>query len=460
MIIKFGTDGWRAVIGEDFIPDNIAAVVQAYADLYPSLPRAGEPVYVGYDRRNQSPESAKLVAQVLVGNGIPVVMSEQYCPTPCVSWMIKDQKAAAGIMVTASHNPPKWNGIKFKESYGGAANPAFTDPIEAKIQKNQSAGKTPKTAALDASPLFKTFNPHKEYMQQLARMVDIEKIRASGLRPLHDPLFGSGVNFLPDLLGGQVTQIHTAHDTNFGGLHPEPIRPYVDEAMAVMAKGGFDIAVITDGDADRIGALDEKGNYITTHVIYALLLLNAIERKKWRGGVIKSITTTQMLDRICQKYGRELKVSPVGFKYISSMLNTPGMMVGGEESGGIAFPMHVCERDGLLCALMLMELMADTGKTMTQLVADVQEKFGPVAYKRGDLTLDAATIAKAKDQLAKSHVTEIGGMKVKRLTTLDGYHFLREDDSWLMIRPSGYCAPTRRPVHRKNAISSSLKPAR
>lgn len=435
--IKFGTDGWRAVIGDDFIPENIGAIIQAYADLYPTLPRAGEPVYVGYDRREKSPESAKLVAEVLVANGIPVVLSEQFCPTPCVSWMVKTQKAAAGIMVTASHNPPSWNGIKFKESYGGAAAPAFTDPIEAQIAKNQAAGKKYKTASIEGSKLFKTFNPHKDYIQQLAGMVDIDKIKASGVKILHDPMYGAGVDFLPDLLGNQVSQIHTAHDTSFGGIHPEPIRPYVDEAMNTMAKGSYDLCVITDGDADRIGALDEKGNYVTTHLIYALLLLNAIERKKMQGNVIKSITTTQVIDRICQKYGRSLQVTPVGFKHISPALNVPDKMVGGEESGGIAFPIHVCERDGLLCALMLAELMATTGKTMTQLVADVQERFGPVAYKRIDLKLDPEKITVAKERLAKGGITELCGQKVKKLTTIDGYHYLRDDDSWLMIRPSG-----------------------
>lgn len=437
MTIKFGTDGWRAIIGEDFIPENIAQVIQAYADLYPTLPRAGEPVTIGFDRRNQSPESAKLVAQVLVGNGIPVVLSEQFCPTPAVSWMVKEDKGASGIMVTASHNPPKWNGIKFKESYGGAAAPAFTDPIEAQIQKNQATGKKPKTAALDGSKRFKTFNPHGAYIKHLASLVEVGRIKASGLRALHDPLFGAGTDFLPDLIGNCVTQIHTAADTNFGGLHPEPIRPYVDEAMAVMAKGGYDICVITDGDADRIGALDEKGNYVTSHLIFALLLLNAIERKKWTGNVIKSITTTQMIDRICRQYGRELTTTPVGFKHISPALNRPGMMIGGEESGGIGFPLHVCERDGLLCALMLMELMAVTGKTMTQLIADVQERFGPVAYKRIDLKLDAGTVDRAKENLAKAQPSTLCGMAVKQLNKMDGHHFLREDDSWLLIRGSG-----------------------
>ncbi len=437
MTIKFGTDGWRAIIGEDFTPENIAQVMQAYADLYPNLPRAGQPVYIGYDRRNQSPESAKLVAQILVGNSIPVVLSEQFCPTPAISWMIKEDKGAAGIMVTASHNPPKWNGIKFKESYGGAAAPSFTDPIEAQIAKNQAAGKKPKTATLEGSKFYKTFNPHKDYVQQLGRLVETGKIKASGLRALHDPLYGAGTDFLPDMIGDCVTQIHTAADTNFGGLHPEPIRPYVDEAMTVMTKGGYDICVITDGDADRIGALDEKGNYVTSHLVYALLLLNAIERKKWTGNVVKSITTTQMIDRICRKYGRGLIVTPVGFKFISPALNQAGMMMGGEESGGIGFPIHVCERDGLLCALMLMELMANTGKPMTQLIADVQEHFGPVAYRRIDLKLDTETVARAKERLAKADPKTLCDLSVKQINRLDGTHFLRSDDSWLLIRASG-----------------------
>lgn len=436
--IKFGTDGWRAVIGEDFIPENIGKVIQAFADIYPNLPEAGKPVYIGYDRRAKSKETAELIASVLVANNIKTRLSTQFCPTPCVSWHVNTDKGAAGIMVTASHNPPKWNGIKFKESYGGAASPAYTDPIEAQITANDKTGKRPKTAKLQG-PLFETYNPHGAYITSLKGWANLKLIRDSKFKILAEPMYGSGTDYFPEFFEDSVTQIHTEADTNFGGIQPEPIIPHVNGAIEVMKSRKYDICVITDGDADRIGAIDEKGNYVTSHFIFSLLIKHLVESRGWKGKIIKSITTTQMINRLCRKYGMELVTTPVGFKYISPALNDPKVLMGGEESGGIGIPRHVCERDGLLCGLLLTEMMAMRERHLSELIEEMQKDVGPVAYKRVDMHLDHATIDIARKNLKEKSggIKELCGMKVKKLDLMDGYHFLREDDSWLLVRPSG-----------------------
>lgn len=435
MTIAFGTDGWRAVVGRDFTPENVTRIIQAFADLYPTLPEAGRPVVVGYDRRNQSPETAQLVAELLTANGIETYVSSDFCTTPAVSWMVTHLKAAAGIMVTASHNPPNWNGIKFKESYGGAASPAYTDPIEAQIGKHDGLASA-KASAWQATPLLHRFDPHGAYVDQLRSLVDLAAIRRADPRVLFDPMYGAGAGYLSRMLDG-VTEIHGQRDLLFGGIHPEPIVPYVNEAIATMRGGGFDVCVITDGDADRIGAIDETGRYITSHEIFALLLHHVLTVRGWQGNVVKSITTTRMIERICKQFGLALTTTPVGFKYISPAINAPGMLAGGEESGGIGFPRHVCERDGLLCALLLLEAMALRKKPMSALVAEVQEHYGPCLYRRVDLQLTPEQMATARQQLDKNPPSTLCGQAVVHVNRIDGFHFLRTDDSWLLMRPSG-----------------------
>lgn len=438
MTIRFGTDGWRAVIGKDFTPENVAAMAQAFATIYPDLKEAGLPIIVGYDRRNKSKESAQLIAQVLTANGITTWLSNDYCPTPCVSWMTVEHNAAAGIMVTASHNPPIWNGIKFKESYGGAASPDYTQPIEKQIDANAAKNKTPKMVDLANNKKLNLFDPHQEYVTHLKSMVDMNAIRQSGIQVMADPMYGAGVGFFADLLGDQVTQIHTEADPNFGGLHPEPILPYVQGAIEAMKKQkGFHACLITDGDADRIGAIDENGNYITSHEIYSLLLQHVVQHRGWTGKVIKSISTTVMIDRLCAQMGLPLQVTPIGFKHISPAMNVPGILAGGEESGGIGFPKHLCERDGLFCALLLLEMMAVKNKTMGQLVTTLQKEAGPCCYRRIDITISREKIEAIKIKLATEKLETLAGQKIKKRTLIDGTHYQMEDDSWLLIRPSG-----------------------
>lgn len=447
MNIKFGTDGWRAVIDKDFTPENVARMIHAFAVVYPTLPEAGQPIIVGYDRRDRSPETAELITKILTSHGIETFLSSDYCTTPCVSWNVVHKRAAAGIMVTASHNPPHWNGIKFKESYGGAASAEYLEPIEKEIAKNPNSNTNP-----TANPkLIKSFDPTGEYFDQLREFVNISEINKANFKILHDPMFGSAVGGLSKLIEN-VTEIHSAHDITFGGLHPEPIRPYVDEAINKMKDGNFDICIVHDGDADRVGLIDENGKYITTHEVYAMLLDHAFETRGWSGNLVKSITTTQMIDRISRKYKVSLKVTPVGFKYISPALKEPGTLAGGEESGGFGFPKHVCERDGLICGLMLLEAMAKRGKKISELVEDVQKKYGPTFYRRIDLKLSPEQMSKAKSELTIFKPKELCGKPIREINTIDGFHFLREDDSWLLMRASGT-----EPLYRTYAEAASAE---
>jgi phosphomannomutase len=435
--IKFGTDGWRAVVGEDFTPENISKVAQAFADLYPSIEGTGKAVVIGYDRRNQSPEAAYLIASILLANGIEVMLSDGFCPTPTVSWYVKEKKLTAGIMVTASHNPPKWNGIKFKENYGGSASGEYCMAIEDRIDANERSGRKALIDKLDGHPKLKKFNPYGEYMESFARFVDVDRIRRSGFKIMFDPLFGSGCHYMTKLLGTTVSEIHTAADTNFGGLNPEPIPPNANELIERVRGGGFSCGLLTDGDADRAGAVDERGNFVTTHEVYSLLIRHVVENKGWKGEIIKSISTTRMVDRLANRFGLKLTTTPVGFKYISPAMKRPGVLVGGEESGGFGFPRHIPERDGVFSDLLLLEYMATAKKPLGQLVSDLQREFGPCRYRRIDNHLDLDTIRKVRAKMETLDIKSVGRRKVVRHETMDGHHFLFDDDSWLLFRASG-----------------------
>ncbi len=397
----------------------------------------GHPVVIGYDRRNQSPEAAKLIASVLLGNDIKVILCNTFCPTPAVSWYVKKKKLTAGIMVTASHNPASWNGIKFKESYGGAASGEYCKPIEDKIEENDQKGFQAKTASLEGNPNLSTFDPYGEYMQSFTEFVDMDLIKNSNFRIMFDPLFGSGCGYMTKLLGSMIEEIHNVADTNFGGLNPEPIPPHANELMERVKAGDFSCGLLTDGDADRAGAVDENGNFVTTHEVYSLLIRHAIENKGWKGKIIKSISTTQMINRIAKRYGMECETTPVGFKYISPAMNDPSVMVGGEESGGFGFPKHIPERDGVFSDLMLLEYMATAKKPLGELVSDLQSEFGPTKYRRMDFHLDSETIKRVREKMNELDIKEVGKRKVVCHESMDGHHFLFDDDAWLLFRASG-----------------------
>lgn len=435
--IKFGTDGWRAIIGEDFTPENVTKVIQAFSDLYAAS--SNKLVYVGFDRRRVSDSTAKLVSRVLAANGFDVRLSADFCPTPCVSWLVKTGKALAGVMVTASHNPPTWNGIKFKESYGGAASPEYTGRIEDRIAKNegQPPRDYPSYEALIADKKIQIFDPRATYVAHLKNFIDVGLVNARGYKIAVDPLFGAGTNYIQDVLGTPLLQIHTEADPNFGGLNPEPIEKNLTAFKDFILKNKADVGLATDGDADRIGALDDQGEFVNSHQIFALLLKHHVTHRKLKGAVVKSVSATQWIDKLCAKYGLEVVETPIGFKYISQELLKRDALMGGEESGGISLREHVHERDGVLNGLLIVEMMALNGKSLAGLLADLYAEFGRFCFDRNDYHLTDAKVGEIRALMARQEIREVGGKAVTRYNTLDGTKVFFKDESWLLVRASG-----------------------
>lgn len=453
MAIKFGTDGWRAIIGEEFTYENVRKVIQAFCDLNKRFRAQG--VIIGYDRRFSGKLFTEAATEVLLGNGFKVLLSEDFCPTPCISWMTKKKKALAGIVITASHNPFQWNGVKFKESYGGSASPEYTGKIEAQIKKNDRAKVEPKRITLEKGKqkkLLKYFHPHGEYLGQLKKMVDLPKIRRSKIKAVVDPIYGAGCGFFTKLLGSQVIEVRGDENPTFGGVNPEPIGPNLELAMKAVKKHRAQIGLATDGDADRIGAIDEKGGFVNSHQIFSLILKHLITVKKWKGDVIKTVSTTQMIDRLGKKYGSKVIETPIGFKFICQEFRKTKPLMGGEESGGIGFAKHVYERDGILSGLFLLEILAHHKKPLSKIIDELQKECGPFYFRRDDIHLPKKKIEKLKARMANGVAPVFAPLKLKKKNFRDGYKFLLSDDSWLLIRPSGT-----EPLLRVYAEASSNK---
>ncbi|MBF0104064.1 MAG: phosphoglucomutase/phosphomannomutase family protein [Deltaproteobacteria bacterium] len=436
--IKFGTDGWRAVIDRDFNAQNVARVVQGFCDVKQA--EKNRLVYVGYDRRKMSNSMAALAAQILAANGFDVKLSNQFCPTPCISWMVKTTHALAGVVITASHNPAQWNGVKFKEATGCAASTEFTREIEHQIQKNTTDKRAPLTgnfADLLQSRRIVYFDPMGDYVDHLKKFVDVPLINSQNYRIVYDPLFGSGAGFIGRVLGTEITQIHAEDDVTFGGLNPEPIAQNTALLREEVLEHGAHIGLATDGDADRIGAFDEKGAFVNSHQIFALLLLHNLRYRGGSGAVVKSITTTELIRKICDKAGMDLIETPVGFKYISQELIKHNALMGGEESGGISIREHVHERDGVLNALLLLEIMAVNGKSLSEMICAMDAEFGKFFYMRNDYHLAREKINQIDAEARRQQIAEVGGVPVSRYDLMDGVKIYFADYSWLFIRASG-----------------------
>lgn len=434
--IKFGTDGWRARIAEDYTFENVRRVIHAFAHFLGEK-GGSKTLYVGYDRRFLSKEFAQAAVENLVDHDFEVHLSNDFCPTPCISWLVKENKAAAGVVITASHNPFDWNGIKFKESYGGSASSEYCQAIEGCIEKQKDI--LPSRVPFEkAREKIAFFDPHKEYLQQLKKMVDLKKIQKAGWKIATDPLYGSGSGYFRKLLGEQVHEIHGEENPNFGGLNPEPNAKNLSELMDVVRRRDCDIGLATDGDADRIGAVDEKGQFVDSHHCFSLILKHLIEVKQWPGEVVTTVSTTNMVKEIAKKHGRRFHDMPVGFKNICKKLQEIEPLIAGEESGGIAVCKHVYERDGLLSGLMLLEIMTHHQKTLSELVQDLHKEMGPHFYMRNDLHLSESNINRVRDWIQNNADPKtIGKFKVKRVDRTDGLKFYFEDESWLLIRASG-----------------------
>jgi len=446
MPIRFGTDGWRAVISEEFTFDNVRRLAQAIAHVLRESASGRDPVaVVGFDTRFLSDRYAIEVSRVLAGNGITVHLTRSHAPTPAVSFAVKHLQADGGVMITASHNPPRYNGIKLKTAYGGSASTEECRRVETYTDTMHELNMMDYEAA-QSRGLIHRFDAGQAYLAHLDTLLDRSIVAARPGRVIIDPMYGAGRGYIVRWLEGtgwEAIEIRNELNPGFGGIHPEPIRKYLDTTVEAVAaanrsSGKRAFAVVTDGDADRIGAVDERGEFIDPHRIFALALLYLVEKRGWRGSVVKTVSTTLMLDRICRKHGLTLHEAPVGFNYIADRMMSEDVLIGGEESGGISIKGHIPEGDGILFGALLAEIVAWHDKPLHELVADLQSTYGPAHYARRDLRLKRPV--SKKDMVARlvgSAPASIAGTTVRAVSSLDGAKYLLADDSWLLIRPSG-----------------------
>jgi len=440
--ILFGTDGWRAIVGDDFTYANVRAVAQGAATYLEGETR---PVVVGHDARYCAELFAREVARVLAANGRTVILLDRVVPTPAVSWTVVDRKAAGGIMVTASHNPMEFNGLKYKPDFGGSASPE----VVAELEKNTARALAEGVTAMSfddalSSGRVELFDPLPSYATQLGRMVDLPRLRGAGLKVVHEAMYGAGAGLIAHALSGgstTVTELHCDRNPGFGGMHPEPIDRYMPEAMALMAGGGHDMAIANDGDADRVGIIDEKGRYVNQLEVMALFSMYLLEKRGLRGDIVRSLTTTNMVDALGERFGVTVHELPVGFKYIGATMRETDAILGGEESGGFAFRGHIPERDGVLAGLMVADMIVEYGQPLSQIVERLFSLVGPHAYKRHDIRFEREGYPQRKaavyERMEKDTPRELAGEPVVRTRTDDGFKFYLGDGSWALMRMSG-----------------------
>jgi len=440
-VVKFGTDGWRGIIADDFTYANVRVAASAIAHYVLKQEDASHGVCIGYDTRFGSKSFASVVAEVLSTAGIPVQLANGVTPTPALSYAVRERGAAGGVMITSSHNPAEWNGVKYKASYGGSGKPSIISAIEGYLDD-----------PLDLAPVagrIEEVDFNADYIAAITRFVDLDAIKASGYKFLIDTMYGAGRGVIAGIFtkaGIPFVEMRNEINPAFPGINPEPILPHIKATQVKVVEEKCDAAFVTDGDADRIGAVDEHGNVVDAHKIFSILLKWLLDRKGWFGDVTRAFNTTKMLDRIAAKYGRTLHEHGIGFKYVCDLMLEKEILIGGEESGGVGISKHLPERDGLLNSLLLANVMAEEKKTLGQLVAALQEEFGEHQYDRIDMHI-TEELKQSAIARAKAGVTEIAGLKVLKTETLDGIKFFLENpacagkpnaaETWLLLRASG-----------------------
>lgn len=454
MPIHFGTDGWRAVISDTFTFHNLRLVGQAIADAVGSENWLNgnstvsnvdpHKMIVGYDTRFLSDRYAIDMARVLAANGYTVFLSQSDAPTPVISFAVRQQGAIGGVMITASHNAPRYNGVKLKAAYGGSALPEQCRKVEVYLNDNEERGRGPNLMDFEharQAGLIQRFNPLPPYYDHLRGLINFDLIAENPQRVVVDSMYGSGRGVMKGVLQGtgcEVQEIRAEMNPGFGGVHPEPIGRYLGALASAISMGMGDIGLVTDGDADRIGAMDGRGNFVDPHKIMALSLRYLVEKRGWRGPVIRTVSTTSMIDRLTERYGLIMHETPVGFNHIADYMLKGDVLIGGEESGGISFQGHIPEGDGILMGLLLLEIIATSGATLHELVEDLQKEVGPSYYQRTDLRLSHPVSKPTMSRLLVVGAPKaIGGEKVSEVSTVDGVKYLIADGSWLLIRPSG-----------------------
>lgn len=437
--IKFGTDGWRGVIADDYTFENVRRVAGAIASyvLKKEDPKRG--IVIGYDTRFGSRRFAEATAEVIALAGIPVKLANDYTPTPALSYAVKNLGTAGGVMITSSHNPWSWNGVKFKATYGGSATPGIIQQIEAKVR----AGAMPKGSPAKIEEV--DFKP--PYIQAITSFVDLNTIAKAKFKFAIDCMYGAGRNVLADIFtkrGIEYVQIRSEVNPLFPGINPEPIEPHVRLLQETVVHEKCHAGLVTDGDADRLGAVAEDGSFVDSHKIYSIILEWLLTRRDWPGDVVRAFNTTRMLDRIAAKHGRKLLECGIGFKYICDLMLEKQILIGGEESGGIGIQRHLPERDGLLNCLLLAQIMADEGKSLGELVASLQKQYGPHYYARRDLHVPNEIKESAISRAAGNDMQRLGRYKIERKENLDGIKFYLDAptngngaEAWLLLRSSG-----------------------
>lgn len=437
--IKFGTDGWRGIIADDFTFENIRRVAGAIASYVLKYEDPKHGVIVGYDARFASPQAARVVAEMISAAGIPVKLADDYTPTPAVSYGVKHQGAAGGVMVTSSHNPWNWNGVKFKGKFGGSATPAIMKRIEEEL----AAGAVPKGNKATVAEV----DLKKDYVASVCAFADMDLIAKTKFKFAVDAMYGSGRGILPGIFedrGVHCVAIRQELNPLFPGINPEPIQPHTQMLQDTVVREKCDAGLATDGDADRIGAVAEDGTFVDSHKIFCVLLRWLLERKKWPGEVVRAFNTTRMIDRIAAKYGRKLHETSIGFKYVADLMMEREILMGGEESGGIGYSRFLPERDGVLNSLLLANAMAEEGKPLGQLVADLQRDFGTHHYGRSDLHIPEEMKQSAIQRARADGTQSLGRYRIVKKENMDGVKFFLDAptngngaEAWVLFRASG-----------------------
>jgi len=435
--IRFGTDGWRGIIAEDFTFANARIVAHAIARYVVRGEDARKGVVVGYDHRYASDRVAAAVAEVISASGTPAWLADKPCPTPAISCLVRQRDAAGGVVITASHNPYRWNGIKYKASYGSSALPSIVAQIEQELEGVLQNG----VPLLPPRPnLIRSLDPREPYLDALEKLVDWKRLREAKFRFVFDPMHGSAAGFLPELFrrnGIHCDEIRGTRDPRFGGVHPEPIEPHIDALRQAVRAGKYDAGFCADGDGDRIGAIDRDSTFVNPHQIFALLVWHLAGARNLPGDIAKTFSVTKLIDKLATKFGRKLHEVPVGFKYICELMLERNILIGGEESGGIGTSLYLPERDASVSALLLAELMAWHGKSLGELLAALHAEFGEYHYGRIDLDLKPGRKEKSIAYFSDGQLHRILDLPVVRRENLDGIKLYLGETGWVMLRASG-----------------------
>lgn len=441
-VIKFGTDGWRGIIAEDFTFDNVRVCAQGVANYLKDAGLAHRGLVVGYDTRFASEDFAAAAAAVAAANGIKVYLCQHITPIPIISYAILMKKAGGAIVITGSHNPASWNGFKYRQESASSASPEVIAKLEGHISQIQARGdvkQMPLDQALKGG-IVERFDPSPSYLRHIGGLVDLERLRHAGLKVVVDSMYGAGAGYFSNILKGgptKVVEIHGERNPLFPGIQPEPIASNLAELSAKVKRSGASVGLATDADADRIGIVDEEGKFLTTLQVFALLALYLLEVCGQRGAIIKTITSTSMLYRLGELYGVPVHETPVGFKHVAPKMIAEDALMGGEESGGFGFRGHIPERDSILSGLFFLDLMLRKQKSPSQLIDYLYSKVGPHYFDRIDIEFPAEKREAISERLSRSSPSYIDDTEVTGLEAKDGFRFLLADRTWLLIRFSG-----------------------